>query len=74
MRLRPQPGGRPISIATGENKHAMHQMPRNQAVRTPPEVTGHAERAATAMLAAVMSGTEPFGQVCRNWLAKVPGA
>ena len=36
----------------------------------PPEVTGHAERAATAMLAAVMNGTEPFGQVCRNWLAQ----
>ena len=27
----------------------------------PPEVTGHAERAASAMLAAVTSGTEPFG-------------
>lgn len=33
----------------------------------PPEVTDHAERAASAMLAAVTSGTEPFGQVCRGW-------
>ena len=53
-----------------EDEFAEHQVRYSY----PPEVTGHAERAATAMLAAVTSGTEPFGQVCRNWLAKVPGA
>jgi protein associated with RNAse G/E len=40
----------------------------------PPEVIGRAERDASAMLAAVTSVTEPFGQVCRDWLARVPGA
>ena len=53
-----------------EDEFAEHQVRYGY----PPEVTGHAERAATAMLAAVTSGTEPFGQACRNWLAKVPGA
>jgi hypothetical protein len=40
---------------------------------TPPEVISDAERSASGLLAAVTSGTEPFGQVCRDWLAKVPG-
>jgi len=40
----------------------------------PPEVISDAERAASALLAAVTSCTEPFGQVCRDWLAKVPAA
>lgn len=53
-----------------EDEFAEHQVQYGY----PPEVTGHAERAAAAMLAAVTSGTEPFAQVCRNWLAMVPGA
>ena len=40
----------------------------------PPEVITHAVQAASAMLSAITSGTEPFGQVCRVWLAKVPAA
>jgi uncharacterized protein len=40
----------------------------------PPEVISDAERAASALLGAVTSCTEPFGQVCRDWLAKVPAA
>jgi hypothetical protein len=40
----------------------------------PPEVISQAEHTASAMLAAVASGAEPFSQVCRAWLAKVPAA
>ncbi len=53
-----------------EDEFAEHQVRYGY----PPEVTSRAEQAASAMLAAVTSGTEPFGQVCRAWLAKVPGA
>jgi hypothetical protein len=40
----------------------------------PPEVISHAEHTASAMLAAVTGGAEPFSQVCRAWLAQVPAA
>jgi hypothetical protein len=53
-----------------EDEFAEHQVRYGY----PPEVAGHAERAASAMLAAVTSDAEPFGQVCRGWLARVPGA
>jgi hypothetical protein len=53
-----------------EDEFAEHQVRYGY----PPEVTSRAEQAASAMLAAVTSGTEPFRQVCRAWLAKVPGA
>jgi len=38
----------------------------------PPEVISQAEHTASAVLVAVTSGAEPFWQVCRAWLAKVP--
>lgn len=53
-----------------EDEFAEHQVRYGY----PPEVISHAEHAASAMLAAVISGAEPFGQVCRAWLAKVPAA
>lgn len=40
----------------------------------PPAMISSAERTASALLAAVTSRAEPFGQVCRDWLAKVPAA
>lgn len=40
----------------------------------PPEVASRAGRTASALLAAVADGTEPFGQACRSWLARVPEA
>jgi predicted RNA-binding protein associated with RNAse of E/G family len=40
----------------------------------PPEVIRGAEHDASAPLAAVTSGTEPFGQVCRSWLARMSEA
>lgn len=51
-----------------EDEFAEHQVRYGY----PPEVSGHAERTAAAMLTAVTSNTEPFGQVCRDWLAKLP--
>jgi hypothetical protein len=39
----------------------------------PPEVISRAERDASALLTAVTGDTEPFRQVCRDWLARVPG-
>lgn len=53
-----------------EDEFAEHQVRYNY----PPEVTSDAEQTTSAMLAAVTSGAEPFGRVCRAWLAKVPGA
>jgi hypothetical protein len=52
-----------------EDEFAEHQVRYGY----PPEVISDAERSASGLLAAVTSGTEPFGQVCRDWLAKVPG-
>jgi uncharacterized protein len=51
-----------------EDEFAEHQVRYGY----PAEVIGNAERTASAMLAAVTSGAEPFGQACRGWLAKVP--
>jgi uncharacterized protein len=53
-----------------EDEFAEHQVRYGY----PPELIGEAERAAADLLAAVRSGAEPFGQVCREWLAKVPRA
>jgi hypothetical protein len=53
-----------------EDEFAEHQVRYGY----PAEVTSQAEQTASAMLAAVTSGIEPFGEVCRAWLAKVPGA
>ncbi len=52
-----------------EDEFAEHQVRYGY----PPEVTSQAEQAASAMLAAVTSGTEPFGQIGRDWLAKIAG-
>jgi uncharacterized protein len=53
-----------------EDEFAEHQVRYGY----PPEVISDAERTASAMLAAVTSGAEPFGRVCRAWLARVPAA
>jgi uncharacterized protein len=53
-----------------EDEFAEHQV----RYKYPRELISHAKHATSAMLAAVTAGAEPFGQVCRAWLAKVPGA
>lgn len=53
-----------------EDEFAAHQVRYGY----PPEVASRAGRTASALLAAVADGTEPFGQACRSWLARVPEA
>lgn len=53
-----------------EDEFAEHQVRYGY----PPEVIAQAEGAASALLAAVTSDAEPFGQVGRDWLARVPSA
>ncbi len=51
-----------------EDEFAEHQVRYGY----PPEVIAAAEHTASTLLAAVADGAEPFGQVCRAWLARVP--
>lgn len=53
-----------------EDEFAEHQVRYGY----PPEVISDAGQAASALLAAVTNGSEPFGRVCRRRLATVPGA